>query len=179
QEHERRSERDQARFPLEQFDPPLPKETGTRSILPAARPAVITRRSERAARPSVAETGLGEGPTGPGEALLVPAGERRERDALARRVDEPAAAGVDAHVVDLRRLRARPARAEEDDVARLDARERDPLGRRHLAAHRIGRPAAERLRERRRAGVRLELVHAPHETRTVEAAARHDAERAL
>src|SRR5205823_5063096 len=34
------------------FDPPLPKETGTRSILPAAQPAVITRWGERALRPS-------------------------------------------------------------------------------------------------------------------------------
>src|SRR2546423_10537557 len=126
-----------------------------------------------------AETGLGERSPGPCEALPVPPGERRQRHALARRVREPALAGVDPRVVDLGRLRPRPLRAEEDDVAGLELRVRDPLGRRHLAAHRIGRPAAEGLREGGGAGVGLELVDAPDEAGAVEAAPCLDVERAL
>ena len=63
----------------------------------------------------------------PRELLRPPAVERGDRDALVRRVDEPAAAEVDRRVVDLGRLRARAARAEEEHVRRLQLGERDPL----------------------------------------------------
>src|SRR6266540_5604245 len=84
-------------------------------------------------------------------------------------MDEPAVAHVDAHVADLGGLRAR-AMAEEDDVARLQLGVRDPPGRRDLAAHRVRRPALERVGEPARAGIRLELVDAPDEAGAIEAA---------
>src|SRR2546429_9776636 len=52
------------------------------------------------------QSGFGERPASPREALLVPARELRHCDAVARRVDEPAVAEVDPRVVDLGRLRA-------------------------------------------------------------------------
>ena len=48
---------------------------------------------------------------------------------------------VDAHVADLGRLRARAARAEEDDVAGLQVGARDAGRARHLAAHVVRRPS--------------------------------------
>ena len=144
--------------------------------------AGLFRRGERAVAlrtppaSDLTEAGFGQWAAGPREALPVPVRRQgRERHALVRGLDEPAAAEVDAHVVDLGRLRPRPGRSEEQEVARLDLRQRDPLGRRHLARHRVGRPAAEDARQRGRPGIGLELVHAPGEPRTVEAARDHRA----
>src|SRR5947208_9261821 len=126
-----------------------------------------------------AELGFGERPARPGKTLLVPARQRSEGDAVARRVDEPAPAEVDARVVDLRRFRPRAGSSPEQDVGRLQLRERDALCRRHLAAHREGGSALERARERRAAGVGLKLVDAPHESGAVEAPGSLDADRRL
>ncbi len=117
------------------------------------------------------ETGLGEWPAAPREALCVPVRrEQRELDALLGGVDEPAVAEVDAHVVDLGRLRPAAVCAEEDEVAGLELRERDSLRRLDLAAHRVGRAALEGRGERVGAGVGLQLVDAPDEAGAVEAA---------
>ena len=64
----------------------------------------------------------------------------------------------------------RPCCAEEDEVAGLELRERDPLCRLDLAAHRVGRAALEGRGERVGAGVGLQLVDAPDEAGAVEAA---------
>src|SRR5581483_4206483 len=69
-----------------------------------------------------AEAGFAERTAGPGELAPVPAGELRDCDAVLRRLDEPPVAEVDAHVVDLGRARPRSARAEEEDVRRLQVR---------------------------------------------------------
>src|SRR6266511_175686 len=63
---------------------------------------------------------LEQGPPSPGEARPIPAVELRERDAVARGLDEPAVAEVDACVVDLRRLRLRAASAEEEHIRGLE-----------------------------------------------------------
>src|SRR5262249_57015640 len=76
---------------------------------------------------------------------------------------------VDRRVIDLRRLGTRAARAEEEDVARLEVVERDALALRDLAAHLHRCPAADRACQLRRTCVRLELVHPPDEARAVEA----------
>src|SRR4051812_9981516 len=74
----------------------------------------ITRRGDRAIRnvyPSkgtLGKAGLRERPAPPREFAAVPAGQRRNGDAIAGRMDEPAVAEIDAHVADLRRPRARP-----------------------------------------------------------------------
>src|SRR6187549_2573521 len=49
------------------------------------------------------EPGFGERAAAPGQAALVPAADRGERHAVARRVDEPAVAEIDARVADLGR----------------------------------------------------------------------------
>src|SRR5262245_39576994 len=68
------------------------------------------------------QTGLRERPAGPCEPFAVPPGQGHERGAEARRVDHPAVADGDAHVVDLRGLRPRALRAEEDDVTGRELR---------------------------------------------------------
>src|SRR5262249_56545893 len=83
---------------------------------------------------------------------------------------EPAGDEVDAHMVDLCRLRTPAVRAEEEDVGGLELRECDPLCRLDLAAHGVGRAALQRRPECVRAGVGLELVDAPDEARAVETA---------
>src|SRR4051812_2570162 len=123
-----------------------------------------------------AEPGFGQGPTRPREALLVPAGELSEGDAVAGGVDEPVVAEVDARVIDVVRLRASAGGAPEENVSRLQTREGNALRRRHFAAHGKGRPALQGGCERALAGVGLELVNAPHEAGAVEAAGRLDAE---
>src|SRR4029079_6672843 len=122
------------------------------------------------------EAGFGKRPSAPGEGLAVPARQRRDGDALARGVHEPARAEVDPRVADLSGLRTRPRGAEEDEVARLQLRERDPLRPRHLSAHLVGRAALDGPVERGATRVRLKLVDAPDEARAVEAASRLDAE---
>src|SRR5919204_2484374 len=94
-------------------------------------------------------------------------------------MDEPAVAEVDPGVIDLSRLRARAGSAPEEDIARLQSRKGDPLGDRHLAAHRESRAALQRRLQRRAAWVRLELVDAPHEAGAVETAGGLDSERRL
>src|SRR5471032_822631 len=118
---------------------------------------------ESAKGPLSGQSGLGERPPGPRELALVPPVERRERHALARRLDEPAVADVDGRVVDLRRLRPRPLRPEEEDVGGLEVGEVDPLRARYLAAHLVRRAAAEHERERAAPRVLLQLVDTPDE----------------
>ena len=66
-------------------------------------------------------------------------------DAVAGRVHHPAVAEVDAGVVDLGRLRLRPA-AEEEDVAGLQVRDvAIRFAARDLAGHLVGRAAAQRV----------------------------------
>jgi hypothetical protein len=48
----------------------------------------------------LAQSGFSEEPAAPGEAVRVPAGDRRERDSVARRVEHPGAAEVDPGMVD-------------------------------------------------------------------------------
>src|SRR5579872_1363410 len=79
---------------------------------------------------------------GPREALRIPAVEWGDRHALARRLDEPAVAHVDAHVVDLTRRGVRPD-AEEERVRRLEVLRRDPFRCGHLATHLIRRPSTQ------------------------------------
>src|SRR5438876_9269397 len=105
----------------------LPKKTRRGDCPRAVMPASSPERVNAGRGLLGAETGLGERSPCPREALPVPPGERRQRDALAGRVHEPAFAGVDPCVVDLGRLRPRSLRAEEDHVARLELRVRDPL----------------------------------------------------
>src|SRR5690242_15447075 len=115
-----------------------------------------------------------------GERVVVPAGAGAhvvERHAVAGAVavDRPAVAEVDARVVDGAPVgvHAVRRRAPEEDVARMQAGARDPLGRRQVAGHRVG-VAAEDLgvaRPRdvtRRVGVHLH--DPPHEAGAVEAA---------
>src|SRR5204863_8936167 len=78
---------------------------------------------------------------------------------------------------DRRRLGARPGRAEEEDVARRELREADPLRARNLAAHLVRRPALDRVVQRSPAGVLLQLVDAPDEAGAVEPAPGLHAER--
>src|SRR5204862_409126 len=77
------------------------------------------------------------------------------------------------------RLRLRALGAEEEHVARLQPRERDPRRALRLARHLHRRAAADRLRELRRVRERLRPVDAPDEAGAVEAAAGPDAERRL
>src|SRR5262245_23777266 len=123
------------------------------------------------------KTGLSERPSRPGEAGRVPTRELGDGDTLAGRLNEPAVSEVDPHVVHLARLGRRAAGTEEEDVRRLELRERDALRPRHLAAHLVRRAPAEHARELSFAGVLLQLVDAPHEAGAVEAAVRLDAER--
>ena len=67
-------------------------------------------------------------------------------------------------------------RPEEDDVGGLKVREVDQLGVRHLAAHDVRRPAAERRGEIAFPRIARELVHAPYESRAVVSAAGRHAE---
>src|SRR5919204_5606766 len=85
----------------------------------------ITHRGEFATRRGSGlragnEPGLGERAPTPSERVRVPAVEPRERDAVARRVDEPPVADVDAHVADLRGLRGGSGPAEEKYGARSE-----------------------------------------------------------
>src|SRR3954471_10286238 len=125
------------------------------------------------------KTGFGERPAAPREALFVPTGELGQGDAVARGMDEPAAAEVDAGAIHLRGLRARPVGAPEEHVGRLEVPERDALCGRHLAAHREGRASLEGGRQCGAARVGLELVDAPDESRAIEAPGCLDAERSL
>src|SRR5580765_3520519 len=107
--------------------------------------------------------GLRERTSSPREAICVPAGQRRDGDAVARRVDEPAVTEVDPGVVDLRRFRLRALRSEEEDVGRLQLGEGDPFRRRNLAAHGEGRPALQGVGEGALVWVLLDFVDAPDE----------------
>src|SRR3954454_5547242 len=122
------------------------------------------------------EPRLAQRPPAPGEPLLVPAGELGKRNAFGGGLDEPAVADVDRGVEDLRSLRARAARAEEDHVRGLQLLEADPLRAWDLDAHRVRRPALERRGERALVRIALELVDAPHDAPAVVAAARRGAE---
>src|SRR3954453_9282466 len=119
---------------------------------------------------------FGKRPPAPGKLTRIPAVEARHGNAIPGGMDEPAVADVDPHVPDLGRLRFRAFAAEEDDVGRLELRERDAPRLRHLAAHLVRRPAAESRGKGALVRVGLELVHAPDESRAVIAAARGDAE---
>src|SRR5258706_841615 len=122
------------------------------------------------------EAGFRELPACPGELPRVPAVESRERDSVPRGMHEPTVADVDAHVADLRRLRARAAVTEEDHVGGLELRQADSLRLRNLAAHLKRRPAAEHRGKVAFVGIGLELVDAPDEAGAVVAAPRRDAE---
>src|SRR4051812_42688045 len=183
--HQQNQQEDEPRFPLQHFPfpPRAPQDARPPNCAKSAPPTkspegVIVRFGTNIPR-KLGKARFREGTAPPGELGAVPAGERGERDAVPGGVDEPAVAQVDAHVADLRRVRARPLVAEEDDVGGLELRECDPPGRRHLAAHLVRRPAAERRGQRARAGIPLELVDAPDEARAVVAAARRHAERRL
>src|SRR5207244_10920816 len=106
-----------------------PDETSTRALVPPGdfvegrqtqelwlrpRYAVITRRGYLPEIPrmgylvrwipprsGLVEPGLVQRPAAPGELLLVPAGQPCERDAVVRRLDEPAVADVDRRVEEL------------------------------------------------------------------------------
>src|SRR5207245_1327426 len=69
--------------------------------------------------------------------------------------------------------------AEEDEIGGLESREADSPGAGHLAAHGVGRPAAQRGRKAAVVRVPAELVDAPGKARAVEAARHQDAERRL
>src|SRR2546429_507283 len=125
------------------------------------------------------EARLGEGTATPREALFVPTREGRERHSVCRRVDEPAVAEIDAHVVDLRGLRFRALRPEEEDVGGLEYRDGNAFCDWNLAAHRVGSPTLEHVRERAPVRVLLDLVDAPDESRAVETAVDLPAERRL
>src|SRR4029079_14317867 len=101
------------------------------------------------------EAGFAARLTGPGKAVSVPAGQPAERDSLIRGVHEPTVAHVDAHVPDLVRRRLRAGVAEEENVGRLEPREPNPPGSRHLAAHGVSRSTFQGSRERGAAGIRL------------------------
>jgi hypothetical protein len=66
---------------------------------------------------------------------------------LARTGGRTTGAEVDPGVIDVGRLRA-AAEAEEENVARLEVAQADPLGARQIAAQRHRRPASERSGER-------------------------------
>src|ERR687888_253018 len=126
------------------------------------------------------EARLGERAPGPGETRVVP--RRRERNQRHTRhpgLDEPAVAEIDAGVVDLGGLRARPVLPEEEDVCGLERGAAYPLTTRHLAAHRIRRSSAQRSGEAFASGVAAELEDAPDEPGAVEAAGDICAERRL
>src|SRR6185437_3473894 len=134
------------------------------AIVSLAGARAITRTGDRSKQVfSATEAGFGERPARPGEALLVPARELGERHPIPGRVDEPAAAEVDAGVVDLCGLRARAGGAPEEDVSRLQLRKADALGRRYLAAHRKRRSALQRRGEGGAVRVGLKLVDPPDE----------------
>src|SRR5205085_4817092 len=109
------------------------------------------------------ESGLGQRPTRPGEALLVPARELSQSDAVAGRVDEPAVAEVNPRVVDLCGLRPRAGRAPEENVSGLEPRKRHSLRGRYLAAHRERGSTLERVCQCGLARIGLKLVDAPDE----------------
>ena len=70
----------------------------------------------------------------PGEPIAVPPFEGDEGGAVSGRVDEPAAAEVDAGVVDLCGLGSGAVGALKDDVTRVEVQHvLDPLGGRHFA----------------------------------------------
>src|SRR5437660_4340802 len=91
--------------------------------------------------------GFGERASCPRESLQVPTLKLRDGDSVTRGMDEPSVPEVDPRVVDLRRLGARSMRPEEEDVRRLELRERDPFRLRDLAAHLVRRPAPDDLSE--------------------------------
>src|SRR5438876_3761612 len=122
---------------------------------------------------------LGQGTPCPRETHLIPALEWCEGNSVLGRMDEPAVAERNRGMVDLCGFRLGSACAEEEDVAGNEVRCGDPLRLRDLAAHLHRGPSFQRLRELRRARVRMELVDLPDEAGAVEAAARLDAERRL
>src|SRR5919197_2134433 len=112
----------------------------------------------------------------PGKGLPIPARERHDGDALAVRMDHPASAQVNPGVIDGGRLRARARRAEEDDVARGELCEADPLRTRHLAAHLVRGPPPDGRVQGGASRIRLQLVPPPDEAGAVETAACLDPE---
>src|SRR3954463_14277930 len=94
-------------------------------------------------RSTVGQSGFGKRPPAPRKLTGIPAVETCHGNAVSGGMDEPAVAHVDPHVPDLGRLRFRAPVAEEDDVCRLELRERDPTRFRHLPAHLVRRPSAE------------------------------------
>src|SRR5204862_6735596 len=132
---------------------------------------------ERRRLPDRAAPGFGRRPPCPAKRLPIPAGGRGDCHALARGMDPPAAAQVDAGVADGSRLGAEPCGAEEEDIARGELREADPLRTRDFAAHLVRGPALDRVVQGGATRVLLQLVHAPDEAGTVEAAVGLDAER--
>src|SRR5215831_12735126 len=94
-------------------------------------------------------------------------------------LDHPAGTEVDPRVADSARLGPRPLGPEEDEVARRELREADPLRARNFAAHLVRRSALDRGVQCGSAGIRLQLVYPPDEAGAVEAAACLHAERRL
>src|SRR5438093_3788588 len=100
-EHQDRHEGDQLGLPLQH--PQVPPREDARPgdfpalTLPGASPhrGICREYDLRTGN----EPGFRERPTAPGKAVLVPPGERRDRDAVTGRMDEPALAQIDAHVV--------------------------------------------------------------------------------
>src|SRR5215831_5535502 len=170
----------EARTPLQHLQPPHGSEHNG-EILPVAANGHIPRKGEllRLALLALDQAGLGERPAPPGKRLAVPAGQRHDRDALARGVDHPAGTEVDPRVADRARLGPRPLGPEEDEVARRELREADPLRARNFAAHLVRRSALDRGVQCGSAGIRLQLVYPPDEAGAVEAAACLHAERRL
>src|SRR6476619_318850 len=175
-EREDGDEGDESWAPVQHLQPPQDACRTPTSLDPhAARH--ITRKGELPPVGSVGlaggdQSGFGQRAAAPGELLAVPACERCERHALARGVDHPARAQVDPRVADRGRFRLRARGAEEREVARCELGEPDPLRRRNLAAHLVGRATLDRRGERGAAWVGLELVDPPDETGAVEAAVR-------
>src|SRR6266508_1556277 len=102
-----------------------------------------TKRARLTSPAALSKAGFAKRAECPGEAIHVPAGEGNGRHTLPGRVDHPAAAQIDARVVDLRGPRARACRAEKEDVGRLDVSPGDAGALGHLAAHLVGGAALD------------------------------------
>src|SRR3954471_18309119 len=177
EQREQGQQNTQARLPLQHSRPPSPSRTWRFSRAPGPGPS--PGRGSRRLPLLTGKTGFGQRPPAPREALFVPTGELGQGDAVARGMDEPAVAEVDARVIHLPGLRSWPVGAPEEHVGGLEVRERDAPCGRHLAAHREGRPSLEGGRECGATRIGLELVDAPDEPRAIEAPAGLDAERSL
>src|SRR5215207_11636759 len=149
---------------------PFPRgRTARFSALAGAMPSPVRGVSAFALRKS-GEVRFSEGATAPGEAVGVPVLHARERDAVTRRIDQPAPAEVDPGMVDRGGSGATAAATEEHDVAGLEFCERDATRAWDLARHLRRCPAAQRLGKRFGARITVELEDLPDEARAVEAA---------